>query len=378
MFLPVIRPMFRVALKIFSIVIFVLTILSAYSGRLNPANISLTSLAILFLPYLGLLTAVLTLGWFLARRWFTAALGVATLIAVWAPLSSASPVSFSRNPEAGKDTFTVLSWNFLHGEDLNTDMSQTSESKAIDYILEQNADIVCLQELIWWDPCDVPNLTPQLKDSVKKIYPYSAFEPHVDNHIFSKYPVKKISARKLSRRVLDMTDEGYDRTPDRYTFYEISMPEHKLLVVNVHLLSPGLSQGERNVFTDMRSVDKVKEGAKEIKGSITKKIQNAAITHDRDLSVLCRLLADYEGPVLVCGDFNDVPESWAWRIMTANGFKDSYQDVGFGPMITYNRYMFWMRLDYIFYRGPLRPLNLKKGKIRTSDHFPLLATFQFT
>lgn len=378
MFLPVVRPMIRLALKIFSIFIFILTILSAYSGRLNPATLSLTSLGILALPYLGILTALLTIGWFIARKWFTAALGVATLIAVWGPLSAASPISFSRNPEAGKESFTILSWNFLHGQDMNADMSLTTGSKAIDYILEQGADIVCLQELIWWDSCDVPNLTPELKDSVKKIYPYSAFEPEVDNHIFSKYPVKKISARKLSRSVLNVTDDGYNSTPGRFTFYEVSLPEHKLLIVNVHLLSPGLSEEERNVITEMRSVDKVKQGAKEIKGSITKKIQSAAITHDRDLSLLCRLMANYEGPVLVCGDFNDVPESWAWRIMTANGFKDSYQEVGFGPMITYNRYMFWVRIDYIFYRGPLRPLNLKKGGIRTSDHFPLLATFQFT
>ncbi len=378
MSLPLIGPMVRTVLRIFSIVIFVLTILSAYSGRLNPSYLSLTSMTILLLPYLGILTALLTLIWFVRGRWITGALGIATLAVVWVPLSAACPIAFSRNPEAGADSFSLLSWNFLHGQDQALNVQIGGGNKAVEYILEQDADIVCLQELVWWDSCDVPGLTEELKARVAKQYPYNAFEKGVDNHIFSKFPIKKISTTALSRRKLKPTDDRYNRHSGCYTLYEVTFPAHKLLIVNVHLLSPRLTAEEREVVTDIRSVDTAKKSAREIKGSILEKIKNAAITHDKELSILCRLLEGYDGPVIVCGDFNDVPESWAWRIMTKNGFKDTYQEVGFGPMITYNKHMFLFRLDQIFYRGNLRPLNIKKGSIRTSDHYPLKADFQFT
>lgn len=46
-------------------------------------------------------------------------------------------------------------------------------------------------------------------------------------------------------------------------------------------------------------------------------------------------------------------------------------------MITYNAHYFWFHLDQIFYRGGLRALSVKKIKTKVSDHYPLMAEFEF-
>ena len=98
---------------------------------------------------------------------------------------------------------------------------------------------------------------------------------------------------------------------------------------------------------------------------------------DRAADIL-RALDKVSGPLIVCGDFNDVPESWCYRLLRGDDLRDAYVETSFGPLITYNRHAFWFHLDQILYRGPLQALSVKKGRLRSSDHYPLLAEFEFT
>ena len=40
--------------------------------------------------------------------------------------------------------------------------------------------------------------------------------------------------------------------------------------------------------------------------------------------------------------------------------------------------MFYFHIDQILYKGDLKALSVRKGKIKTSDHYPLLSEFEFT
>jgi len=56
MFLPVIKPLLRTALLIVSIIVYALTILSAYGGRFDPDFFTFPSLLTLALPWLAIAT----------------------------------------------------------------------------------------------------------------------------------------------------------------------------------------------------------------------------------------------------------------------------------------------------------------------------------
>ena len=58
-------------------------------------------------------------------------------------------------------------------------------------------------------------------------------------------------------------------------------------------------------------------------------------------------------------------------------FEDAYAQTGFGPMITYNKHLFWFHIDQILYRGAIRPLG-EKARLKSSDHYPPpTAEFEF-
>lgn len=387
MFLPIVKPVVRIALRIVSIIIFALTIVSAYGGYADTRYVGFLGVMVMALPYLAILTMIITVLWFMAKRWITGGLGIATLVAIWGPLMGAFPLRAERNPSPGAQDFTLLSWNWLHGWDQNYDVrwdgngirtTNQPENQSLQFILDTDADIVCLQECTAWNDSEPPRLD-SYRARWDKQYPHSAFEPGKDNRVFSKYPVRAVPMST----VLDNTLGGVpDYISDKrllqfFSFYEVDVPNHPLLLVNVHLYSPGLTDHERNVVTDIRSVDTAKESASEFKSTIYSKLKFAFQCHREQLSLICDVVRKFQGPTIVCGDFNDVPESYAWRMLVKEGFKDAYAQVGFGPTVTYNKHLFWFHIDQIMYRGPLYPLSVRKGKIKTSDHYPLIATFEF-
>ena len=74
--------------------------------------------------------------------------------------------------------------------------------------------------------------------------------------------------------------------------------------------------------------------------------------------------------ILVCGDFNDTPISYAHR--TVQGpLVDSFAESGQGMGITYNQNMFWFRIDNILHSKNMKSMNCTIDKVRYSDHYPL-------
>lgn len=109
--LPVISPVFRIVMRIVSIVVWSLTIVSAFGGGVNPEYLTIPAILCLALPYLAILSVLLTIFWVVNKRFIFTALGVLTIIACWSPLSMAFPLSTSKKAAEGEQTFKIMSWN---------------------------------------------------------------------------------------------------------------------------------------------------------------------------------------------------------------------------------------------------------------------------
>lgn len=354
----------RTILRVASWVLYALTMLSAYGGRFNPDLFTLPAILTLALPYLSTLTFLAGAGWMLSRRFVTGGLAFLTLFLCWSPLSEATPVAFPREAPAGSRTFTLLTWNCLHL--WNQDDSLASAAGPLRFILQTNADIVCLQELEDWnDPKELPGITPELRDSLKRQYPFHAGKNGTsDLKVLSKFPVAEWSPGP--------------QPPGRvaFRFFRMRVFGRPMVLVNMHLTSYSLTNEEREVVTEIRSVGTAKESYREFRGSIYAKLKSSFRGRSQDVRNLVELSSGIKEPMIVCGDFNDVPASWAYREMRNAGFSDAWAETSLGPMVTYNKHLFLFHLDQVFYRGEgLSPLWVEKKKIRTSDHYPLECGF---
>ncbi|MBD5195285.1 MAG: hypothetical protein HDS71_09380 [Bacteroidales bacterium] len=367
MFIPVIKPILRIVASIGTFIIFVLTILAAYGGRISPEYLTLPSTLTLVFPYLAWASFIITLLWIGFGYYIRGAFGVLTLIIVWSPATTASPLGCSRQPDNPAQTFRIMTYNMIHGWDLEN--KGGDRNRTIQYILDSGCDIVCLQELRAINDKEIPLFTTAQQDSLRKIYPYQLGDPSLDTKVLSKYP-------GVMKKADSFFDGKFDR--ERYSFYELDVKGHKLTLVNVHLMSFMLTSKEREVFTGIHSIEDFKTSYREIKGDIHKKLKRGFMKRQNDSDLLRKALNKIQGALVVCGDFNDVPESYAYRLIKGDDMKDAYVETNFGPMFTYNRHAMWFHIDQILYRGPLEALSVRKGNIKTSDHYPLIAEFEFT
>lgn len=360
--------MFRMVMRIVSIIVFLLTILSAYGGKINPEYLTIPSILCLAMPYFAIATILLIIFWAVTRRIIFTVLGVLTIIACMGPLSQAMPLSFSKKAEEGERTFKIISWNVLHTDDIRK--PDYPSNRAVEYMLHSGADVICLAELNNFSSKELKNASPMLIDSLIRTYPFRAGRSDTDIKVLSKYPVDREGHSHVS-------DNGHHR----FDFFKVNFPGGKVLnVAMVHLYSYDLTEEERQVLTEVKSASTAKTSVKEFKGSILSKLRNAFRQRAANAETLRGAIDELRptAPLIVCGDFNDVPGSWAYNLIKGDDMHDAYAETNFGPTFTYNKHLFYFHIDNMLYRGNIRPLSLKVGKINTSDHYPLVGEFAFT
>lgn len=363
-----ISPIFLILLKGLSLVVFFVTILASYGGHVNPEHFATPSLLCLFTPYLATLTILIVIAWIFAKNIIFAILGVITILVCIPSMSETLPLGYAREGDEKSYKFKIISWNVLHADDIRK--PDYPGNRALEYMINSEADIICLTELYNFSTKEIKNLPPTLLDSLNKAYPYKAGLNSSDITVIAKFPVERIKYSLFD-------DDGRHR----FDFFKVSFPDYRQLIVGmVHLDSYGLSNEERNVVTEIKSVKTAERSVKEFKGTIMEKMKDAFRKRARNAEILRDAIDEIpkEMPLIVCGDFNDVPSSWAYNIVRGEDMHDAYAETNFGPAFTYNLHKFYFHIDHMLYRGDIKALDLKVGKINTSDHYPLIGEFEFT
>ena len=354
--------------EIIAAVAALLLVACAYSGEIDPQRFFPASFMVLaFMPMLILVLALL-LAALLWRWWLAVVFLVVSLVVSLPTIKVFTPSNTSENRPPGPAdttlilkvmTYNVLSFNY------NEPLLSNVPSATMKLILDAGPDVVLLQEGscrgIAWD--EVPSLKPYLNE-MKSRYPYS-YESPEGLSMMSRYPFTTvpIGESQYSRSVL-----GYNRNQASYLAraYDMQLPNGKQLrIVDFRLQSYHLSFG-KNMSVRV---------SPDVKPSALERMRRSFALRGDNAAALRSAIDDSPANVIVCGDMNDVSTSHVYRVIKGNDLHDAWAQVGRGYAYTYNRHGLKYRIDHVFYRGDIVALTAKRLKGGSSDHYPLMVSF---
>jgi endonuclease/exonuclease/phosphatase family metal-dependent hydrolase len=363
-----IKKKFRIFIQILNVLALIALLLAAFSDYISPFRAVFFSYLGLFFPFIFLLNLVLFFVWIFTKQWKLAGLDFLVFLICISSVHTYFPIH-RKTKDIPADCIKILTYNVMRfGQPDNR--SKEESNKILRYICENDADIVCIQEY-GVSKDDSKMLTDKDVYRALNKYPYHSIEklkfPYAREifgvAIFSKFPV--LSVKKVP----------YESAYNGSVICELNVKGKKVTLINNHLESNKLSLEERNNYYRM-TLDPDSRSLDAFTKMMTKRLTPAFQSRAFQAQIISKIIKEDKNPyIIVCGDFNDTPISYARHKIKGN-LRDAFVDSGCGPGITYNRYRFLFRIDYILHSSNIKSYNCTVGKLRTSDHFPVWCYLQ--
>ena len=331
-----------------------LMLMVGYADHINPVDHPLLACAGLAFPVFLLLNLGFLLFWlvFQFRMFVIPVVGYALVfpsIHLYVPLNA--------ERELPEGCIKVMSYNVqsFSGYPKYSDGFEP----ICDYIREADADILCLQE-----DQDARHHDHGRLDS---LYAYrdtlGMGSPGKSNAIgiYSRYPILK------KERI------HYQSRANGSMAYFLKIGADTVIVVNNHLESNHLTLTDRENYRELLKGGVEKDSARLQSRQLISKLSQAVATRAPQADAVAAFIEEHRKyPIIVCGDFNDSPISYAHRTI-AKGLTDCFEATGKGFGLSFKQQGFWVRIDNILCSEHFEPYNCKiDNKIDASDHYPII------
>ncbi len=336
---------FSFMMLIISFLLMIFTFVGLYGGNVQPAGNTARAMLVYALPVLILANVLFLIYWLVRLRFHWALMPLITLLCCIPYVGTLFQFGSIDEKADNKAGFKLASYNVARFS------GETSGFIAQDILSEmkrQKVDIVCFQEYNDFSG-DRKN-----SESYKDYFPYSAFGEN-DMVIYSRYPIVK------NKNI------NFEMTNNSAMWVEININDIIYRVYNVHLETTGIN-------SVLHQASKVINKGGDVEGNA---LINAfygsytigMIARSGQANMLSMDMMESEAPVIVCGDFNDVPYSYVYNTMLGDKI-DGFRECGTGFMYTF-RGDKKVRIDYIFHDKRLEGLSYYKKELSYSDHYPI-------
>lgn len=254
-----------------------------------------------------------------------------------------------------KGDVKVMSYNVQHFYgDGNAEQKENAE-KIIVFLEEQNADIICLQEVRLRK-----NSIFNLKNTVDKLatihhYQYARSSTTYGSVTMTRYPI------------VNMGEIRFEDSRNMSIYTDVVIQSDTIRIFNIHLQS---YQIDLNRYSVIESPDITKEEDLREMREISVKFKKAFEMRAEQVREIRKYINDSPYQVLVCGDFNDTPASFSYRKIKGN-LKDAFVSSGKGIGRTYVGKLPSFRIDNIFHSQEFESYNFQTYDFRMSDHLPV-------
>lgn len=350
---------------------------ASVTPHLHPASWWFVGFTGLLFPYLlfALLIMMFFCVVFKRKR-----LAIAGLIAIVLSIPSIGLIfgrHYSGQFSTTKDSTSirVMSWNVRRFTPYNKDYFDPVNNNLRDIIEEvkkYQPDVLCLQEFYTGSSKKRRNLE-LFRDSLQ--YPYVSIETAAPGAtrsqsgtvIFSRFPFAKTYTYQLP--------EAYATAAEDPVAADILVGKDTIRVITFHLQSYGFLNRD---YEDLYKIKKQEDQGLRASKNIFRKMQYAFSLRGVQSDIIKREVSRSPYPAIVCGDMNDVPNSYAYQTVRGD-MQDAFLEKGAGLGKSFisgrSKFLTWLptlRIDYIFTDPKLEVNQFRMVTRNLSDHRGLI------
>lgn len=343
------RYLIKNAFRILSAVVVLLTLLAYVCPHVNPASFRWLTFFGTAFPWLLLANLMLMIVWAWRLNRF-ALYHVGILAFGWQYITGFAGFDVSKDtvPEGAVTIATHNIGGIWRGQHFISDSlrEKTAEKYARFWRDNGMPDVLCLQEISG----KFYHLLAQ-----KMGYEYT-FNLKKGTVIFSRYPIEaggEIPFSKTSNSSL-WADIRIGKKLTR--FYNVHLQSNKVSVTTEKVIDdPNLNEGET-----WRQI-----------GGVLNRVGGATSIRADQAQRVRRHLTASPHPVVVCGDFNDTPNSYVYTHI-AEGLTDTFRAKGLGLGTTFAGALPLLRIDYILTEKSIATFSCRTIRGGGSDHYPVV------
>ena len=328
------------------VILTIFTFVALFGGNVTPVGHSARAMLVYALPLLILGNVVMLLYWLIRRKWLFMLIPIITIaccIPYIGTMWQFRSIDKSADSQSGIKvaTYNVFMFN-----------RETSGFMAQDILAEmrrQNVDVLCMQEYN-----DVSG-DKKNSDSYKEYFPHMVVGRE-DMVIYSRYPIKG------SKKIL------FEETNNSAMWADIDVKGERIRVFNIHLETTGINR-------TLHKAGKLQAQGFDVDSNrlfeaVFGNYMLGMMFRSGQAVMVANEVRASENPVILCGDFNDVPYSYVYNTVLGN-MVDGFKECGSGWAQTYRASKKPVRIDYIFHDEALKGLTYYKSELTYSDHYPV-------
>jgi endonuclease/exonuclease/phosphatase family metal-dependent hydrolase len=344
-------------------------LLSVLSPYVHPSRSSIPALFGLFFPVLFFFNGLFLVYWLTRLRIYF----LFTLVFL---LLSANlffkTFAFNKIKPVGSydEALKVLSYNVRLFDQFKWTGNQNyfTRNSVFEFVHSQQADVICFQEFFHGNEKYFPTIGPFLEKTQANHYHVDYMKvtgesKHFGLATFSRFPIVGKGSIRFENAV---ANSGI------YT--DIIFKKDTVRVFNFHLESIGFSKADQKFVSEM--IYPGSTGGSTNLSTIIKKLITAFKNRSVQIEVVTEKIMQSPYPVIVCGDFNDTPASFAYHSV-ARHLEDAFLDAGSGLGSTYAGSFPFLRIDYMLRDPVLEAFRFQVHDVNYSDHYPISCYFKF-
>ena len=317
------------------------------------------------LAYIPLLVAnfCFVVFWALSRKKMFALLSASVILFGWTFVGRNIQLFDKEIPEEKMEgSIKVMSFNVEGFSQRDTKQPDGEMLNIFDFLREEDADILCLQEFRVYRLIEERTIIKRLENT-----PFRHIELTNNQQIgvatFSKYPI--------IRKELIFSD----KTCNACIFSDLVIGSDTVRVFNVHLKSVGFQHEEKTWLKNVVKKDYDKSDFRVVI-SIIKHLRASSFARAKQVEILTSHITQSPYPVIVCGDLNDPPTSYSYQKVRGK-MKDAFIEAGSGRSVTFNiGRIASLRIDVILHSDFFKAYNYKSPRVHLSDHFPVMCRLE--